>query len=188
MRGFRYFLNEQLQDPKVKREYDALEAEYSAKQAILCNAEAALKKTLEYKGYIGTIEYSEEDAAFFGKVTGIQALLSYEGCDETSLVADFHNVIDEYLEMCRERGLVPEDTKSVVMGKFEEIAQQAEIIVNGYAFICEEEKIRVINLNDLSRTLVMDANGKVLESSMHDIEIGIVQTYWEKNKEFVEGC
>ena len=108
MRGFRDFLNEQLQDPKVKREYDALEAEYSAKQAILCNAEAALKKTLEYKGYIGTIEYSEDDAAFFGKVTGIQALLSYEGCDETSLVADFHNVIDEYLEMCRKEGLAPE--------------------------------------------------------------------------------
>ena len=68
----------------------------------------ALKNTLEYKGYIGTIEYSEEDAVFFGKVTGIQALLSYEGCDETSLVADFQNVIDEYLEMCRKEGLAPE--------------------------------------------------------------------------------
>ena len=108
MRGFRYFLNEQLQDPKVKREYDALEAEYSAKQAILCNAEAALKKTLEYKGYIGTIEYSEEDAVFFGKVMDIRSLLSYEGSDETSLAADFQNAIDEYLEMCEKEGLTPE--------------------------------------------------------------------------------
>ena len=30
-----FFLNEQLQDPEVKKEYDALEAEYSIKQAII---------------------------------------------------------------------------------------------------------------------------------------------------------
>ena len=35
MSEFRDFLNEQLQDPEVKREYDALEAEYSIKQAII---------------------------------------------------------------------------------------------------------------------------------------------------------
>lgn len=35
MSEFRGFLNEQLQDPDVKREYDALEAEFSIKQAII---------------------------------------------------------------------------------------------------------------------------------------------------------
>ena len=35
MSEFRDFLNEQLQDPEVKKEYDALEAEYSIKQAII---------------------------------------------------------------------------------------------------------------------------------------------------------
>lgn len=35
MSEFREFLNEQLRDPEVKREYDALEAEYSIKQAII---------------------------------------------------------------------------------------------------------------------------------------------------------
>lgn len=35
MSGFSEFLVEQLQDPEVKREYDALEAEYLAKQAIV---------------------------------------------------------------------------------------------------------------------------------------------------------
>ena len=70
------------------------------------------------------------------------------------------------------------------MREIEEIAQRADMIVNGYAYICESEKIRVINLNDISRTLEMDANGKVLETSMYDIEISIVQTHWERNKEF----
>lgn len=35
MSEFRDFLNEQLQDPEVKREYNALEAEYSIKQTII---------------------------------------------------------------------------------------------------------------------------------------------------------
>lgn len=35
MSEFRGFLNEQLQDPEVRKEYDALEAEYSIKQAII---------------------------------------------------------------------------------------------------------------------------------------------------------
>lgn len=35
MSGFSEFLSEQLQDPEVKREYDALEPEYLAKQAIV---------------------------------------------------------------------------------------------------------------------------------------------------------
>ena len=34
---------------------------------------------MEYKGYIGSVEFSEQDLIFFGKVMGIRALLSYEG-------------------------------------------------------------------------------------------------------------
>lgn len=35
MSEFREFLNEQLKDPEVKREYDALDAEYAIKKAIV---------------------------------------------------------------------------------------------------------------------------------------------------------
>lgn len=40
MSEFRAFLLEQLEDPEVKQEYDALEAEYAAKQAKLGRQEA----------------------------------------------------------------------------------------------------------------------------------------------------
>ena len=72
------------------------------------------------------------------------------------------------------------------MSEIERVAQSADFIVNGYSFICEDEKIRVLNLNDTTRAAVLDANGEVLETSMDDIEISIVRTYWEKNKQFVE--
>jgi predicted HicB family RNase H-like nuclease len=34
---------------------------------------------LHYKGYIGSIEFSEEDNVFYGKVIGIKPLISFEG-------------------------------------------------------------------------------------------------------------
>ena len=38
-----------------------------------------MKNTLEYKGYVGSLEFSEEDSLLFGKVLGIRSLISYEG-------------------------------------------------------------------------------------------------------------
>ncbi len=37
-----------------------------------------MKNTMEYKGYVGSVEFSEEDGIFFGKVMGIRSLISYE--------------------------------------------------------------------------------------------------------------
>lgn len=72
------------------------------------------------------------------------------------------------------------------MNEIEKVAQIADFIVNGYSFICEDGKVRVLNLNDTARAAVLNANGEVLETSMDDIEISIVQAYWEKNKQFAE--
>ncbi len=56
-----------------------------------------MSKMIEYKGYIGTVEFSESDALFYGKVLGIRELFSYEGEDEEELISDFHNAVDDYL-------------------------------------------------------------------------------------------
>ena len=72
------------------------------------------------------------------------------------------------------------------MSEIEKVAQGADFIVNGYSFICEDGRVRVLNLNDTARAAVLDKNGEVLETSMDDIEISIVQAYWEKNKQFAE--
>ena len=72
------------------------------------------------------------------------------------------------------------------MSEIEKVAQSADFIVNGYSFICEDEKVRVFNLNDTARAAVLDKDGEVLETSMDDIEISIVRAYWEKNKQFAE--
>ena len=67
-----------------------------------------MNNTMEYKGYIGTVEFSEEDSIFFGKVQGIRSLISYEGENAKELVEDFHNAVDEYLQLCAQTDSEPE--------------------------------------------------------------------------------
>ena len=67
-----------------------------------------MKNTIEYKGYIGTVEFSEEDGCFFGKILGIRALVLYQGKNASSLVRDFHRAVDFYLGDCMENGTEPE--------------------------------------------------------------------------------
>ena len=67
-----------------------------------------MKNTMEYKGYLGSVEFSEEDEIFFGRVLGIRALISYEGTSAKELIDDFHGAIDDYLNLCAEEGRTPE--------------------------------------------------------------------------------
>ena len=67
-----------------------------------------MSNTMEYKSYIGSVEFSEADGLFFGKVMGIRALISYEGTTAKELVEDFHGAVDAYLALCELSGMEPE--------------------------------------------------------------------------------
>ncbi len=67
-----------------------------------------------------------------------------------------------------------------------QVADKADMIINGYAFTKEDDLIRVLNLNSPEKAVMMDKSGDVLETSMDDIEIQIVKTYWNKNKALME--
>lgn len=67
-----------------------------------------MKNLIEYKGYVGSVEFSQEDELFFGKVQGIRALVSYEGSTAAELINDFHGAVDDYLELCAQNGEEPE--------------------------------------------------------------------------------
>ena len=72
------------------------------------------------------------------------------------------------------------------MDKIKEIAAQADMIVNGYAFTRENNQIRILNLNNLDKALVISEDGEVLETTMDDIEIRIVLDYWNSDRKFME--
>ena len=64
---------------------------------------------LHYKGYKGSIEYSEADQCLFGKVLGLSdALILYEGSTLSELKVDFEDGVDNYINSCIEDGVRPE--------------------------------------------------------------------------------
>jgi predicted HicB family RNase H-like nuclease len=63
---------------------------------------------LHYRDYAGSVEFSEEDAVFHGRVVGIKTLISFEGDSVSSITEDFQNAVDEYLDFCSENGETPE--------------------------------------------------------------------------------
>lgn len=67
-----------------------------------------MNNTIQYKGYVGSVEFSEADELFYGKVQGIRSLISYEGTNAPELVSDFHKAVDDYLAHCESNGINPE--------------------------------------------------------------------------------
>ena len=67
-----------------------------------------MRSTMEYRGYVGSVEFSEEDCVLFGKVLGIRSLISYEGETAKELLEDFHGAVDDYLTTCEKEGVEPE--------------------------------------------------------------------------------
>ncbi|MDE5874925.1 MAG: type II toxin-antitoxin system HicB family antitoxin [Muribaculaceae bacterium] len=64
---------------------------------------------LKYKGYSGSVEFSEEDDCLFGEVQGLKNnLISYEGSTIDELRKDFIESIDFYLDSCSSRNIEPE--------------------------------------------------------------------------------
>ena len=51
--------------------------------------------TLTYKGYIGTVNFSDKDNVFFGKIEGIDGLVNFEGESVKELTNAFHQAVDE---------------------------------------------------------------------------------------------
>ena len=72
------------------------------------------------------------------------------------------------------------------MADIKQVADAADMIVNGYAFTQGPEGYRVLNLNRPDRAVVFSKDGNVLETSMDDIEVSIVENYLKKNRKFME--
>jgi hypothetical protein len=71
-----------------------------------------------------------------------------------------------------------------------DVADKADLIINGYAFtkvkVKNGENIRILNLNKPGRAAFINSDGEVLETSMDDIEIAIILDYYNKNRRFLE--
>lgn len=67
-----------------------------------------MKNIIKYLDYIGTVHYSAKDEIFYGKIEGINDLVSFEGSSVSELKSAFEDAVQDYLELCKLHGKEPE--------------------------------------------------------------------------------
>ena len=99
--------------------------------------------TMNYKGYMGSIEVSVEDNCLFGKVLALphDTMITYEGETVAELREDFHDAVDNYLAYCKAEGIEPRRSYSGMLNvrispeahsKIAMLAKQAGISINAF--------------------------------------------------------
>jgi len=63
-----------------------------------------MKDKLKYKEFIGSVHFSTEDEIFYGKIEGINDLVTFEGNTVSKLKAAFKEAINDYIYICNEAG------------------------------------------------------------------------------------
>ncbi len=67
-----------------------------------------MSNVIEYKNYIGSVEYSNEDKCFFGKLEMIDDLVTFEATNVEELESNFKQSVDDYINTCAELGREPQ--------------------------------------------------------------------------------
>ncbi len=71
--------------------------------------------------------------------------------------------------------------------RLKEIADTADIIVAGYTYTKDEDGfVRILNLYNPDEACVLDMDGNMIETTMSDISVLKVQSYFLKNKKYLE--
>jgi predicted HicB family RNase H-like nuclease len=66
-----------------------------------------MKEILQHKGYMASIQFSDKDDVFYGKILGIDDLVSFEGASEDELKNSFIEAVDDYVDTCKQIGKGP---------------------------------------------------------------------------------
>jgi predicted HicB family RNase H-like nuclease len=63
---------------------------------------------MEYKGYMGNIEFDDQAGIFHGEVVNTRDVITFQGRSVSELRKAFRDSVDDYLEFCAERGEKPD--------------------------------------------------------------------------------
>ena len=68
------------------------------------NKRINMKDILQYKDFIGSVHFNAADEIFFGKIEGIDDLVSFEGNTVSELKQAFEEAVNDYIILCKASG------------------------------------------------------------------------------------
>ena len=63
---------------------------------------------MEYKGYVGRVDFDEDNQTLYGEIIGTRDVITFEAESARDARKEFEKSVDEYLKFCEERGRKPE--------------------------------------------------------------------------------
>ena len=59
-----------------------------------------MKDIIKYKDFIGSVHFNSEDEIFYGKIEGINDLVTFESNNVEELKRSFQEAVEDYLTIC----------------------------------------------------------------------------------------
>jgi len=59
---------------------------------------------MQYKNFIGSVHFNADDEIFYGKIEGINDLVTFEGESVKKLKKAFEEAVEDYLQLCEQVG------------------------------------------------------------------------------------
>ena len=60
-----------------------------------------MKDLIKYKDYMGSVHFNSGDEVFYGKIEGIDDLITFEGKSVKELKQSFQEAVEDYLDTCK---------------------------------------------------------------------------------------
>ena len=119
-----------------------------------------VRDSLSYKGYVGSVHFNADDEVFYGKIVGVDDLVTFEGTTVADLGMSFREAVEDYVALCRSVG---KPARKSYKGSF-----NVRIPASLHRRAAEQATVRGISLN----RLVQDALRREVDVASHDAAAG----------------
>lgn len=119
-----------------------------------------MSTTMNYKGFLGSIEISMEDSCLFGKLLHIRDLILFQGKTVIELQQAFESSVDDYIQTCNELGCEP---KKPYSGTF-----NIRIGPEMHLEVAEAASLQGVNLNEYIKLAIKE---KLDRSQLQEVHI-----------------
>ncbi|MFS4457029.1 type II toxin-antitoxin system HicB family antitoxin [Maribacter sp. 2304DJ31-5] len=112
---------------------------------------------LKHKDYLGSVDFSSEDGVLYGKVIGVNDLVTYEGTSVEELNKAFIDSVEDYLATCKE---IDKEPNKFFKGVFN--VRTSNEIHRELSMIAEKKKMKLNELVNKAFDFLVKNEDKVL--------------------------
>ena len=114
---------------------------------------------LKYNGYFGTIDFSLSDNILFGKIIGIDDLVTYEATTLDALKKSFIEAVEDYLDTCKEVGKQPNKNFSGIFN-----VRTSTILHKELSFLATSRKMKLNEVVNIAFDFLIKNEDTVLKA------------------------